>query len=45
MIEWPKTLPQDAIVECGKYIQGSCETYIEDDADPSWKPGMVKRNK
>ena len=28
MIEWMKTLPQDAVVECGKEVQGNYESYM-----------------
>jgi hypothetical protein len=29
MIEWMKTLPQDAEVECGQEVRGSYESYME----------------
>ena len=28
MIEWMKTLPQDAIVECGVEVRGSYDSYM-----------------
>lgn len=37
MIEWLKTLPQDAIVECGKEVQQGYERYMTDaDVDISY---------
>lgn len=36
MIEWLKTLPQDAIVKCGKEVQQGYERYMTyDDVDIS----------